>query len=178
MKNDYSVNYFNWMYNLVCKGKRMSYRKILGYLHEREFTYTLKFDGNRAEDGVDLRYRYSYELGRYDGPTVAAYLDDGPCTVLEMMIALAIRCEETIMDDPEAGDRTTYWFWSMMESLGLKGMSDERFDERLAERIVDIFLNREYAENGKGGLFTVRHPYRDLRDVEIWCQMNWHLDEL
>lgn len=178
MRNDYSVGYFNWMYDLVCKGKRTSYRKILGYLHEREFTYTLDFDGNRAEDGVDLRYRYSHELGRYDGPAVAAYLDNGPCTVLEMMIALAIRCEETIMDDPVEGDRTTYWFWSMMESLGLKGMSDERFDERLAERIVDIFLNREYAENGKGGLFTVRHPYRDLRDVEIWCQMNWHLDEL
>ena len=178
MKNDYSVNYFNWMYALVCKNKRMSYRKILAYLHEREFTYTIEFDGNRAEDGIDLRYRFSYELGRHDGPRVAAYLDDGPCTVLEMMIALAVRCEENIMEDPTMGNRTGKWFWSMMANLGLSGMCDERFDERRAERIVDIFLNREYGEDGKGGLFTVRNTNRDLRDVEIWCQMCWCLDEL
>ena len=41
-----------------------------------------------------------------------------------MMIALAIRCEEHIMDDPDAGDRTGQWFWSMLVSLGLGSMDE------------------------------------------------------
>ena len=42
---------------------------------------------------------------------ISAYLDNKTCSVLEMMIALAIRCEEHIMDDPDVGNRTGQWFW-------------------------------------------------------------------
>ena len=77
--------YFEWLYEFVCGerfAKEFSFRKLLVYLHSREFTYTLNMDSNRAQDGIDLRERY------YGDSTIK-----GPCSVLEMMLALSIRCE-------------------------------------------------------------------------------------
>lgn len=159
--------YFEWMYDLVCEGRYargISYRKLLGYLHEVEFTYTISNDANRAEDGIDLRRRFPY-----------GFALDGPCSVLEMMIALAIRCEESIMDDPKVGNRTGQWFWRMVTNLGLGSMSDNRFDEKLVKDVIERFLDREYEPDGRGGLFTVCCDY-DLRDVEIWIQLGWYLN--
>lgn len=35
--------------------------KLLRHLHNIDFQYMLPMDGNRAEDGIDLRYRFGYE---------------------------------------------------------------------------------------------------------------------
>lgn len=172
--------YFDWMYELVCDERyfdRSTYFKLFRYLDERKFVYIIDMDGNRAEDGIDLRYRFAYEYG-YDESTVVNCLDDGPCSVLEMMIALAIRCEEHIMDDPDVGDRTVQWFWNMIDNLGLDRMNDVGFDEEYTKNVIDRFLNREYDENGKGGLFMVKRCVHDLRTVEIWYQMCWYLDDV
>lgn len=171
--------YFDWMYGLVCRGKRFkraSYRKLFHCLHATEFYYILPMDENRESDGFDLRYRFGYENDIPDY-AIANLLDDRKCSVLEMMVALCLRCEESIMDDPEIGDRTGQWFWEMIESLGLSSMSDSRFVRKRADGIIGRFLKREYGSDGAGGLFTVSKPPRDLRSVEIWYQMMWHLDE-
>lgn len=174
-RNEVKDAYFEWMYRLVCSNKRR--RKLLSHLHNIDFTYTIPMDGNRAEDGTDLRYRFGYE-NSYDGAIIATYLDDRPCSVLEMLIALAIRCEEHIMDDPDIGNRTGQWFDDMISNLGLGRMTDARFDKNYVNRVIDKFLNREYGRNGEGGLFTVEHCHRDLRSVEIWYQMCLYLDEI
>lgn len=171
--------YFRWLCGFVIGepfSKSSSYSKLLQYLFTVEFTYTIGMDGNRAEDGTDLRYRFADE-NDYAYPIVAAYLDDQPCTVLEMMVALAIRCEEHIMTDPDLGDRTGQWFWDMIVSLGLGTMSDGRFNEEKTEEIVQTFLERRYSRNGKGGLFTVSNRRVDMRSVEIWYQMCLYLEE-
>lgn len=176
--NELKTRYFNWMYRLVCNdeySKGLSYRKLLHHLHKTEFFYSIPMDGNRAEDGMDLRYRFGYEHS-YEGPMIASYLDRLPCSVLEMMVALSIRCEE-MMDDPEFGDRTGQWFWNMIVSLGLGSMDDQRFNPAYVDDILNRFMNREYGPHGEGGLFTIRHPRQDLRSAEIWYQMNWYLDE-
>lgn len=176
-RSELNKEYFNWMYQLVCRDeRRRSYRELLEYLHAVEFTYILDMDANRAEDGIDLRYRFGYEQG-YDDPMIAAFLDDRPCSVLEMMVALANRCEEQIMDDPHAGCRRGQWFFDMLASLGLSDMDDNNFSLEAAEDIVARFLSRQYARNGAGGLFTVdcRH---DMRKAEIWYQLNWYLDSI
>lgn len=178
-KDELNNAYFEWMYQLVCNerySRRLSYRKLLYLLHDTEFTYMIPMDGNRAEDGTDLRYRFGYE-NAYESPMIATYLDNRPCSVLEMMIALAIRCEEHIMDDPDIGNRTGQWFWNMIVNLGLGSMNDAKFNKNYAREIIQKFLNREYGRNGEGSLFTVRHCRADLRSVEIWYQMCWYLDE-
>lgn len=166
--------YFDWMYNIVCNDR--SYYKLLRYLHCIDFQYSIAMDGNRADDGVNLRYRFGYERS-YDQALIATYLDDRPCSVLEMLIALAIRCEENIMYDPDLGDRTGVWFGNMINNLNLESMHNADFDREYVDDVIDIFLNRKYKSNGEGGLFTVNDAPRDLRDVEIWYQLCWYLNE-
>lgn len=171
--------YFTWLYDLVCGerfSKNISYRKLLAYLHDTEFIYLIAKDANRAEAGTGLRYRFALDQGyEYAVEWVLDTLE-APCSVLEMLVALAVSCEENIMDDPIIGDRTGQWFWSMVTNLGLGSMHDGRFDKWRVENAVARFLNRDYEPNGKGGLFTIPNCNCDLRDVEIWCQLLWYLD--
>ena len=177
MVRELENEYFEWLVNMVCRdkfAKEISFRKLLMHLHRREFTYTIPNDKNRASDGVKLRRRFFLDCCMDDN---SEYFD-WPCSVLEMMIALAIRCEETIMDDPRFGDRTSHWFWCMVVNIGLGSMTDDFYDKRTVNEAIDILLERRYAPNGKGGLFKVRNCNDDLRDVEIWYQLCWYLDRL
>ena len=166
--------YFDWMCSLV-SGKL--YQKLLALLYETPFVWLHPMDENRASDGINLRYIFGKECG-YPHAKIAATLDCEDCSVLEMMLALALRCEESIMDNPEFGNRTKEWFWDMVRCLGLDGMTDATFESAAAKQIIRRFLDRKYAANGKGGLFILKHPRRDLRNVEIWYQAMWHFDEV
>ena len=168
--------YFEWLVGIACADNDVvSYRNLLAYLHETEFIYSMPMDGNRAADGKDLRYRFAH---RYLGDDSAEYYITGPCSVLEMMLALAIRCEENIMDDPTMGDRTAQWFWGMISSLGLGGMYDTNFDIYKVEDVVNRFLDRDYDPDGRGGLFTIRNFEYDMRTIEIWHQLCEYLNSI
>lgn len=179
--NDIQVEneYFNWLMNIVCNkrfAKEISYRKLLSYLHNTDFVCYMAMDKNRADDGVSLRRRFAEDSG-FDDDYFMPYLAK-PCSILEMMIALAVRCEETIMDDPRIGNRTGQWFWGMITNLGLGSITDDQFDKRYVDTVVTTFLSRKYERNGKGGLFTIRGCNRDLRKIDIWKQLCWYLDSI
>lgn len=173
--------YFHWMVNLVRNDNKRTipfkYSKLFRFLHSREFTYIIDMDGNRAEDGIQLRYRFGWETGVNDN-IIATYLDDSPCTILEMMVALSYRCEEQIMDDPDIGNRTGQWFMVMIRNLGLESMVDEKFNLRVIDEKINTFIDRNYQRNGKGGLFVIDNCREDLRNVEIWYQMCWYLNSI
>lgn len=180
-KEQLSKEYFTWLLDLIYTGRyapSTSYMKLLIKLHEVEFVPILRRDGNRAMDGVCLRRRFAFQEGYEEQIDIVEQTLDGPCSMLEMIVALAIRCEETIMDDPRVGDRTRQWFWGMLSSMGLKPMVDIYYDEDQVDAIINRFISREYQSNGVGGLFTIRNSPEDLRKVEIWCQMCWYLDTL
>lgn len=163
--------YFEWLCNKIdADGTKADFSRLLSHLHAVEFIYSIPRDANRADDGLGLRYRFSYETGL---PEVFL---EGPCSMLEMMVALVIRCEETIMDDPELGDRTGQWFWGMIVNLGLGYMDNARFDISYVDEVVERFLTRNYEPDGRGGLFTIKGCPYDLRREEIWYQLNWYLD--
>ena len=171
--------YFAWLSSIVWDSGysgRASFTKLLYHLHKTRFKVIIPRDKNRAEDGRKLRYRYALKLVGYDGPTEE--ITDalvGPCSVLEMLIALSIHCEE-IAEDPLVGDRTSHWFWGMINNLGLGSMYDDNFDRTRVTEALARFMNREYEPDGTGGLFTIRNCNEDLRDVEIWYQLNWYLN--
>lgn len=170
-------NYFEWMFDLVCENRyddAISYRKLLKYLHSVEFVNVMSGDIDRVEDGISLRDRFAYDTER---PYSDVYYLDGPCSVLEMMIALSFRCEE-IMDDPAYGNRTAQWFWRMIVNLGLGNMNDSRYDEYYVEDVINRFINRDYEMDGEGNIFRLRHCDYDLRYVELWKQMLWMLNEI
>lgn len=171
--------YFAWMYQLVCTtgySKHSHYRKLLDHLHDIKFTYIHPMDSNRAEDGVNLRYRFAYEHS-YDGALVRAYLDNGDCSVLEMLVALAVKCEDDIMEDSDIGNRTGQWFWTMIDNLGLSDMNDLAYDECYTDYVIGRLLNREYKRDGEGGLFTIKNCSRDMRSVEFWYQAMFYFSE-
>lgn len=172
------MRYFNWLCRVVASKDypRRDYHELLHFLHEIPFTFTMVMDGNRAADGIDLRYRFGYECN-IEESEISYQIGTDPCSVLEMMVALSVRLE-SIMSDSDKGDRTSTWFWSMIENLGLGSMTNDIFDEMEVDRIIQRFLNRKYTKTGKGGLVRISRPRRDLRNVEIWYQMMWYLDEI
>ena len=181
MNRDKTINdYFEWLSDIVSKdrfGKNISYRKLLMYLHTVDFKWVIKEDSNRANDGISMRWRFAQATGRERYYNEISDCLAGPCSVLEMLVALAVRCEETIMDDPRYGDRTGQWFWKMITNLGLSAMYNNRFDKKIVSIVIEKFLNREYEPNGQGGLFTIHDCQKDLRYVPIWNQLCWYLDD-
>lgn len=177
--NDLKEQYYNWLVHFIADRDHNinDYQYLLGYLISTDFTYTIEMDANREEDGFDLRYRFGNEK-HYDHRVIANELDDRPCSVLEMMVALALRCEETTMSNTHYGDRTSFWFWGMVNSLGLDDMTDDRFRAYRVENAVNRFLSRRYARNGIGGLFITSDPSFDMRSTEIWYQCQKYLNEL
>ena len=130
--------YFDWLVDLVAKdlfSKDTSYRKLLEHLYSIDFKYVLRMDKNRAEDGLGLRRKFSLATGYNFENRMKR------CSVLEMMIALAVRCEDSIMEDPEYGNRVPQWFWGMIKNLGLYNMTDYNFDEEIVDNVIQKFLN-------------------------------------
>lgn len=169
--------YFEWMYDIVSGdrfAKGLTYRKLLTFLHDVEFVYFVPYDENRAVDGMALRYRYCSSHNCTD----LEWCLDVPCSVFEMMLALAIKCEENLMIDPTMGDRTSQWFWNMIVNMGLGGANDMNYNEWLVNDVVTTFLNREYEPDGRGGLFRVKGWDRDMRTAEIWHQLMAYINSM
>lgn len=169
-------DYFEWMYDLICGdrfAKSLTYRQLLTFLHDTEFTYFIPYDENRAAEGIALRYHFCL----HNNCEELEWCLDGPCSVLEMMLALAICCEK-IIDDPLIGDRTSQWFWNMITNMGLGAMNDTNYNEWLVNDVVTRFLNRDYEPDGRGGLFRVRGWDRDMRTAEIWHQLMAYINTL
>ena len=167
--------YFKWMSGII---DGTSYSKLLWSLHNTRFTARLQLDEDREEDGSDLRGLFKKECGYGSSDIHSEFLNTRPCSILEMMVALCIRCENHIMDNPDIGDRTSQWFWDMIESLGLSGMRDTNFDEAYTERTIARFNNREYFKNGRGGLFTSNDENVNMLDMDIWYQMCCYLNTI
>jgi hypothetical protein len=177
--NKLERDYFSWLCSKVLdQQSNIKYNILMSYLYDYIFIPVIDMDTNRAEDGKALRRRFEIEENIPRDLIISTFSTRSNCSILEMMIALAIRCEESIMSDEEYGDRTGLWFWNMIASLGLGTMNDSRFDEHYVSIVLDRFINRQYKRNGEGGLFTIDGIKRDMRNVEIWYQMNWYLDNL
>lgn len=183
MSRGIEERYFLWLVDVVGRSFNYpseddfpnNYMVLFHFLHGIEFRWVIDNDINRAADGIDLRGRFATESrGNF-----YAYRDAlmGPCSVFEALVALAKRCEESIMEEADFGDRTGQWFWIMIQNLGLDAFDNSHFDGEMVSRIVDIFLDREYEFDGSGGgLFVVPNPPDDMRYTEIWYQLCWWLD--
>jgi hypothetical protein len=165
--------YFKWLYSQVgsvrIKNTSRTHWKLLRQLYTKEFVWIIPNDDNRAEDGRDLRYEFiEKEELDYVDPN---WLDLG-CSMLEMLIGLSRRLAF------ESEGKPSDWFWHLLKNLKLNDYTD---DSDLPYDKVDDTLNRiiwrTYSRTGNGGLFPLRKPNKDQRDVEIWYQLCAYLLE-
>lgn len=166
------MRYFDWLISKITPDgySRKCYQKLLSTLYETPFVSIIEHDENRLEEGLSLRKLYFTETGDKEDLRK-------PCSVLEVLIALAIRWDDDFLYDPDEGDRVDIWFWEMIENLGLTSQDDYSFNEDKVRKIIDVFLRREYRKNGEGGAFPVDSFSGDMRKVELWSQLNSYILE-
>lgn len=177
-KSTAKQEYFNWLCDLIhVETGAGTYWLLARDLYGIEFVWSVNNDDNRAADGIALRERYLSENPYVPSEAV----ENGACTVLEMLIALAGRIDFDLSDPYKDQDGTAVYFWEMIENLGLTPYEDDMYLEYNGTfncpAIIDQFMNREYEWNGRGGLFPLDNPSTDQREIEIWYQMNAYLAE-
>lgn len=168
--------YYRWLTDpLKAEMPGKSYNQLLKRLSNLPFFWTVPNDDNRGVDGLKLREDFieHMNLGFYE----MAILAKENCSVLEMLVALAIRIND-ICDGEEGAPK---WFWNMLKNIGLDNCSDERYQTLnghvRVERYMNNMLSRSYGRDGSGGLFPLQHPHADQRGVELWYQMQAYLNE-
>lgn len=169
-------DYFMWLCELVdADNPDNGYFGLMRFLYNTNFdersAMLVPNDGNRILDGIDLRREFGNESFYSDYECL-----DGPCSLLEMLIALSFKIEESFGLFDNIG-----WFWEMLGNLELNTMDDDAFYApggiEYVDRKVRKLLDRRYSKDGSGGLFPLKHPEEDQRNIEIWYQMSYYLVE-
>lgn len=169
--------YFQWLCGLVgVSTPDHSYWSLAVQLHNTEFYWTVPNDDDRAAHGQKLRETFLNEIGN----RVYAHCLEGPCSLFEMLIALAFRLDY-IMSDPSRNSRAPDYFWEFIRNLGLEPYTDDEFINLLGPysslKIIEKFLERSYNWKGEGGLFPLKYSDKDQRKVEIWYQLMAYVSE-
>lgn len=170
--------YFEWLYKQVGvvrnRNPSKSHWSLTKQLYSKRFTWFVRNDGNRAEDGKDLRAEFIDQCDIQDVDYDWLTLD---CSVLEVLIALSRRVAFESMD---ARMHPAEWFWTLMENIDLRKYTDNHYDRSALIKIdeaLDRVLERTYRRNGDGGLFPLRNEHDDQRRIELWYQMSSYLLE-
>lgn len=176
---DLKQDYFDWLCDIIHVDQfDHSWRLLMKDLYSTSFYSIVPHDENRAGDGLELRAEYMRDTWLPAGAEI-----EGDCTMLEMLIALArrINFEEIDPYNNSQTDKTSSWFWEMLDNLGLKSFDDNSYADlgggKNVKKIIDRFLDREYRRSGEGGLFPLRGTRKDQRRIEIWYQMAEYLAE-
>lgn len=166
--------YLRWLYsqvgNVRLRSPSRTHWTLLQRLFSKEFVWLIPNDDNRLEDGRDLRIEFVDEYFQ-DDDIDPMWLELG-CSMLEMLIALCRRLnfEDDCLTVAE-------WFWELIHNLKLKTTDSDCNHEETVSAILDEVIWRTYREDGLGGLFPLKHPKEDQRDVEIWYQLSAYLLE-
>lgn len=168
--------YYEWLLEGINDSKVDDHTKLLNYLYNTPFyvSRNVEMDNSRIRDGLDLRYVYLDNKISSIPFNTRFTLD---VSILEVLIALALKCENQIMYDPDMGNRVPVWFWLFLDNLGLLYFTDSNWDEELVSRMIFMWMNREYDYTGQGGLFPLREPGEDQRYVHLWNQLNAYIIE-
>lgn len=162
--------YLDWLYNLVGRQARnVDHFYLMKQLHSSEFVMLVPNDDNRCADGIALRQEFLRSDRMIRAPRDWLDMD---CSVLEMMVGIS---RHLVF---EMGGEVGEWFWHLIDNLGLTRYDDTRFRPRRVNEIVERLVWRQYSYNGTGGLFPLREPHDDQRQVELWFQMEAYMLEL
>lgn len=178
-------SYFEWLCDIIGANQEYkSYYILCGELHKHKFLVKVKRDENRANDAIALRTKYVEKVYIFweDQEKNFPMKDVPEATIFEMLVALAMRMEDQLLDEEHNYDRTSEWFWMMIKNLGLDIYDDENYNQYDSNKIISDTITRlnerTYHRNGTGGLFPlIGKVSKDQRKLEIWYQMMSYLDQ-
>lgn len=171
-ERELKASYFDWLVDLV----RMQENLIMmRTLHSIEFYALIDLDNNRGEDGKQLREVFAEkhpEFGNYEAL-------NGPCTMLEMMIALCIRMEE-IARKTTFQKLLCHFFTEICTNLGIFNCKNP---DEISEK-VHCFLEKKPLKGRFVSFFwhnvsflKSKMTQEYLEKTEIWYQMQAYLQE-
>lgn len=166
--------YFAYLIHLCNLEKPFKeWENVFRQLHDINFIYVIERDENRAIDGAELRDEFvRLELTQYPYGRIIEEFFTRPCTVFEMLVALAIRIEGEFIGDP-SDEHPERIFMEMLKNLGLKPGSPTKY----VKETIDRWMDRFFYTNGVGGIFPLKHSTTNQRHVEIWDQMISYIHE-
>lgn len=171
--------YKDWLYFLAFDddNERESYSTLLDCLNCERYSPINIRDKNRVSDSIDFRYRFGDELG-IPRQVIDNELSHKEVSVLELMITLSYYCYENVSQfSLNCQMSVSSWFKDMLESLSLQCFTNRNFDPFQVHKHIQDFLLNRIDPNGKGGLFTINDPRIDMRQCELWYQMNYYINE-
>lgn len=159
--------YFDWLVEQISfRTNLVTYNKLYATLFDIIYIPVKDLDRNRAEDGKSLRYEYEFRTGHSEGLS-----DLGQARVLEVMVSMAIRMEQNHMADDTYGDRTGWWFWDELVSLGISEEHDLYFHKDIVIQKVKAAMAGLYDQSGDGGFWMTTRKDVDMRKFQLWDQM-------
>lgn len=160
--------YFQWLIQPLDKKWDETFDiNLLKTMFRTRFEHFVPNDVNRALDGIELRQEFLYKRPvRSSKWEIDGWLAED-CSILEMLLALADRCEY------RTGILKTEWFSTFLRNLGLA----DHYSPSKTRRVLQRLNKRTYSRDGLGGLFPLENPLEDQREVEIWYQMMAYIIE-
>ena len=166
--------YFEWLmgYVGVFNGWHGECDDLLWQLHSIDFRYSIRNDVNRLSDGMKMRDIFLYEKG-------GGEMETWPCSVLEVLVGLARVISEDVLGNDGNQEVTYFWFWKMIENLGLLKFTGGKRDRGRVCSIVEAWIGRNFEADGTGSPFPIKNPRPgvDQRWLEIWAQVCGYIDE-
>lgn len=170
-----SQAYFYWLYEPFYDPTDPTswFMTVCTIMHNTRFTPLIPHDENRIADATELRNDFKREHRPLE-PLEVADLLAPDASVFEVLIALAKRADFMVPLTPKV------WFRIFLENLKLDTWTDDYCAGHSTwpvQRAVNAFNSRTYSKTGRGGIFPLRRPRDNQREVELWYQMGAYMTE-
>jgi hypothetical protein len=173
-----TMDYFNFLCKITGTTAPIN-EQFHWSLFAKDFTWTLPEDAARAAAGKKLRDAFIKRYLKADDDILSVL--DGPCSILEMLIGLAVEIEAFTISEKNHDYEGRYvkaTFNELINNLRLNRLAKDEAGHILNDTLLNSWLERTYSRYGDGGLFPIKWKNcPDQRIRPIWDQALSYLGE-
>lgn len=156
------ISYFDWLLEIVGILGLEPESTIASWMNKIPYSYQFELDENRKRAGLNLREEFQDAYGVPDEEVPTS-----PCSTFEVLVALARDFSENADISVERA------YKEMLQNLFNVVTPDEYY---IWDRIED-WLNGKVTREGYFTPFPLEKYSGDVRDLDLWSQMNLYIHE-